>query len=255
MLLWGSPVLVGVWLSLVATSLAAKASEFSHSRDLPPLRLAATDLDTILHKAHSIVAGANGPPAEQGFARESVKLGVRGKEIEIPHFSLASSVAFPNEVFRFAYTYYRPDKPISSVTLDFDDYSRRISVSGGAANQVEAISKVLENDLLRYSTLIGGATFRHVAGACLSVALLTSLAISSTYWWNTRRYNALGMLICSVFGLLLLFLVPWERYLAGFVLYQSYSPFLLIRYAPQISFLSLLAALAGIPLFYFLSRR
>jgi hypothetical protein len=248
-------VLVGVWLSLVAMSLAAKASEFSHNRDLPPLRLAATDLDTILHKTHSLVAGANGPPDAQEFIRESVKLGARGKEIEIPHFSLASSVAFPNEVFRFAYTFYQPDKPVSSVTLDFDDYSRRVSVSGGAADQVEAISKILENDLLRYSTLIGGATFRYVAGVCLSVALLTSLGVSSAYWWNTRRYNALGMLICSVFGLLLLFLVPWDRYLAGFVLYQSYSPFLLIRYAPQISFFSLLAALAGIPLFYFLSRR
>jgi hypothetical protein len=247
-------VLVGVWLSLVATSLAAKASEFSHSRDLPPLRLAATDLDTILHKAHSLVAGANGPPDAQEFIRESVKLGVRGKEIEIPHFSLASSVAFPNEVFRFAYTYYRPDKPISAVIIDLGDHSRRVSVSGGAADQVEAISKVLENDLLHYSTLIGGAAFRYVAGVCLSVALLTSLAVSSAYWWNTRRYNALGMLICSALGLALLLLVPWDRYLPGFALYQSYSPFLLIRYAPQISFLSLLASLAGIPLSYFLPR-
>ena len=122
MLLWGSPVLVGVWLSLLATSLAAKASEFSHSRDLPPLRLAATDLDTILQKVHSIVAGANGPQGEQGFAQESVKLGVRGKEIEIPHFSLASSVAFPNEVFRFAYTIidpinrYHPSRLTSTIT-------------------------------------------------------------------------------------------------------------------------------------------
>jgi hypothetical protein len=50
-------------------------------------------------------------------------------------------------------------------------------------------------------------------------------------------------------------LVPWNRYLPGFVLYQSYSPLLLVRYAPQIFFLSLLAALAGIPLSYILSRR
>jgi hypothetical protein len=183
-----------------------------------------------------------------------VKLGVRGHEIEIPHFSLASSVAFPKEVFRFSYTYYRPGKPISSVALDFSDYSRRVAVSGEAADQVEAITNFLENGLLRHSSMIGGAKFRRVTGVCLSVVLLLSLMVSSAYWWNTRCSGALGMLTCSVLGLLLLFRVPWERYLPGFALYQSYSPFLLVRYAPYIAFLSLVATLAGIPIFYFLPR-
>src|SRR5438094_10659889 len=105
------------------------------------------------------------------------------------------------------------------------------------------------------STTIGGATFRHVAGACLSLALLTSLIFSSGYWWNTRSYSALGMLVCSVLGLLLLLIVPCHRYLASFALYQSYSPFFLIRHAAPIFFLSLVATLVGIPLSYFLSRR
>jgi hypothetical protein len=162
--------------------------------------------------------------------------------------------AFPKEVFRFCYTYYRSDQPISSVTLDFSDYSRRVSVTGEAADEVHSITNQLENDLLRYSTTIGGALFRRVAGLCLLVAFLTSLMFSSAYWWNTRRYNALGMLVCSALGLLLVLLVPWDRYLPGFALYQSYSRFLLIRYAPYIAFLSLIATLVGIPLSYFLSR-
>ena len=107
----------------------AKNTEFSQNRNLPPLRLAAADLDTILLKTQSLIAESNGPSGEQDPGRESVKLGVRGHEIEIPHFSLASSVAFPKEVFRFSYTYTRPNKPISSVTLDFSDYSRRVSVT------------------------------------------------------------------------------------------------------------------------------
>jgi len=53
----------------------------------------------------------------------------------------------------------------------------------------------------------------------------------------------------------LVILVPWNRYLSGFALYQSYSSFPLIRYAPQIFFLGLLAAVAGIPLLYFLRSR
>jgi hypothetical protein len=247
-------LLVSVCLSLTTLTLSAKGGEFSQSRELPPLKLAATDLDTILRKTHSLIAAANGPSAEQGSVRESVKLGVRGHEIEIPHFSVASSVAFPRELFRFSYTYRRPDKPISSVEIDLGDYSRRVSVTGEASDQVESISKMIENDLLRYSTAIGGAKFRRVVGVCLSVGLLTSLGLSGACWWRTRARNALGMLICSALGLSLVLLVPWNRYLPGFAIYQSYSPFLLIRYAPQIFFLSLVAALLGIPLSYFLLR-
>src|SRR5438046_948359 len=247
-------LLISLSLALTTLTLTAMGREFSHSRELPPLRLAAADLDAILLKTHALIAAANGPLAEQESARESVKLGVRGHEVEIPHVSLSSSVAFPREVFRFSYTYSRPDKPISSVTLDFSDYSRRVSVTGKAADQVQSITKLLEKDLLRHSTTIGGAVFRRVAGLCLSVAFLTSLIFSSAYWWNTRRYSAFGMLTCSALGLSLVLLVPWNRYLPGFVLYQSYSPFLLVQYAPQIFFLSLLAALAGIPLSYFLPR-
>jgi hypothetical protein len=248
------PVLISLCLSLATTSLSAKGREFSHSRDLPPLRLAAADLDTILHKAQSLIATANGPSGGQEAIRESVKLGVRGKEIEIPHFSMASSVAFPKELFRFCYSYSRPDKPISSVTVDLGDYSRRISVSGESADQVEAVSKLVEKDLLPHSTFIGGARFRRVAGAFLLVALFMSLMVSSVYCWKTRSYSALGMPICSGLGLLLVLLVPWDRYLPGFALYQSYSPFLLVKYAAPIFFLSLIATILGIPLSYFLPR-
>jgi hypothetical protein len=248
------PIFVTLCLSLTTTSLFAKSAEFSETRDLAPLRLAATDLDTVLQKTHLLIAAANGPAAGQHSFRESVTLGIRGHEIEIPHFSMASSVAFPKEVFRFSYAYDQPDKPISSVTLDFGDYTRRVSVSGEAADQVEKIIKLTEKDLLPYSTTIGGAKFRRVIGVCLSVVFLTSIIGSGAYWWNTRHHTALGMLICSVLGLLLLLFVPWDRYFAGFALYQSYSPFFLIRHAPEISFLALLVALAGIPVSYFLSR-
>ena len=247
-------VLVSACVSLATISLSAKEPEFSRNRDLPPLKLLAPDLDTILQKAHSFIAAANGLPSEQESVRESVTLGVGGKEIKIPHFSLASSVAFPKVIFKFSYSYYRPDKPISSVTIDLGDYSRRVSVSGEAADQVEALSNLLENNLLRYSTPIAGAMFRRVAGVCLSLTLLASLIVSSAYCWKIGRHSALGMPICSALGLILLFRLPWERYLPGFALYQSYSPFFLIRYAPQIALLSLLATVAGIPVSYFLAR-
>jgi hypothetical protein len=175
------PFLISLCPLLTVTGLSVETGQFSQTRDLPPLRLAAADLDVILQKTHAFIAAANGPITEQESARESVKLGVRGHEIEIPHFSLASSVAFPRELFRFSYNYRRADKPISSVTIDLGDYSRRVLVAGEAADQVEAIAKSLENDLLRYSTVIGGAMFRRLTGVCLSVGLLTSLGLSGAY--------------------------------------------------------------------------
>jgi hypothetical protein len=165
-------VLLSVCVSLATTSLC-NAAEFSQVRDLPALKLRATDLDAILLKAQSLIAVANGPSGEQASGRETVTVGVRGEEIEIPHLSQASSFAFPKEVFRFRYTYHLSDKPISSVTLDFSDYSRRVSVTGESAEQVQSMTNMLGENLRRYSTTIGGATFRRVAGLCLLMAFLS----------------------------------------------------------------------------------
>ena len=244
-------VLLSICVLLATTSLS-NGGKFSQVRDLPALKLGATDLDAILLETHAFVDAANGP---EDSGREMVKVSIDGQDIEIPHLSLASSVAFPNEVFGFSYMYNQGDKPISSVTIDLGDSLRRVSVSGESTDKVDALSKLLEKDFHRYSTAVGGVKFRRVAGVCLTMLFLTSLMISSAYCWNTRNYRALGMPICSAIGFLLVLLIPWNRFLPGFVLYQRYSPFFLIRHAPQIFLLCLVAALLGIPLFYFLSRK
>jgi hypothetical protein len=244
-------VFLSVCVSLATTSLS-NGAEFSQIRDLPALKLGATDLDAILLKTHALIDAVNGP---EDSGRETVKVSIDGQDIEIPHLSLASSVAFPNEVFAFSYTYYQSDKPISSVTIDLGDSSRRVSVSGESADKIGALSNLLEKDLRRYATPIGGVKFRRVAGVCLSMLFLTSLMISGAYCWKTRTYSAVGMPICSALGFLLLLIVPWNRLLPGFVLYQRYSPFFLVRHASHISVLALVAILAGIPLSYFLARK
>jgi len=243
--------LLSICVSLATTSLC-NGGEFSQVRDLPTLKLGATDLDAILLETHALIDAANGP---EDSGREMVKISINGQDIEIPHLSLASSVAFPNEVFGFSYMYNQADKSISSVTIDLGDSLRRVSVSGESADKVEGLSKLLEKDFHRYSTAAGGVKFRSVAGICLSMLFLTSLMISSAYCWNTRNYRALGMPICSALGFLLLLLLPWNRLLPGFVLHQRYSPFFLVRHASEISVLALFATLAGIPLSYFLSRK
>jgi hypothetical protein len=237
---------------LLATTSLSDGREFSQVRELPSLKMGATDLDTILLETHAFIDSANGPE-DSGW--EMVKISIGGQDIEIPHLSLASSVAFPNQVFGFSYMYNQANKPISSVTIDLGDSLRRVSVSGGSADKVEALSKLLEKDFRRYATAAGGLKFRRVTGICLSMLFLTSLMISSAYYWKNRNRSAFGILICSGIGFLLLLLVPWNRFVPGFVLYQRYSPFFLIRHAPQIFVLCLIAALFGIPLSYFLLRK
>jgi hypothetical protein len=75
-------LLLTVCVSLATTSLL-NAAQFSETRDLPPLKLAASELDAILIKIHSFVDAANGS-AEQGSSRETVKLAVGCHQIEIP---------------------------------------------------------------------------------------------------------------------------------------------------------------------------
>jgi hypothetical protein len=245
-------VLLGVF-GLIATSLSLAGEEFSQVHDLPPLKMGAKDLDAILLKTHSLIDSANGP---EELGRESVKIDIHSQDIEIPHLSVASSLAFPNEVFGFSYTYSESDKPISLVSINFGDALRRVTITGGSADKVQALSKLLEKEFHSYSTAVGGVKFRHVAGICLSMLFLCSLMISAAYCWNNRdRRMALGMPVCSAIGFLLLLFVPWDRFLPGFVLYQRYSRFFALRHVPEIFAIGLMAMLAGIPLFYFLSRK
>ena len=232
----------------VATPALCNGTGFSKVSDLPALKMGATDLDAILLQTNAFVDAANGS-LDSGW--DVVKLSIDGQNIEIPHLSRASSVAFPNEVFGFSYTYQQANKPISAVTIDLGDSLRRVSVSGESADKVEALSKLLERDFRRYATAAGGLKFRRVVGLCLSMLFLTSLMIGTAYYLRNRDRSALGILICSATGFLLLLLVPWNRLVPGFVLYERYSPFFLIRHAPEIFLLGLGAALIGIPVFYF----
>jgi len=161
-------VLLSVYVSL-ATMSFSNGGEFSHVRDLPALKMGATDLDGILLETNAFIAAVNGSE-DSGW--DIVKLTIDDQNIEIPHLSLASSVAFPNEVFRFSYTYQQANKPVSSVTIDLGDSLRRVSVSGESADQVEVLSKLLEKDFRRYATAAGGLKFRRVTGVCLSMLCL-----------------------------------------------------------------------------------
>src|SRR5205807_434380 len=83
-------ILLSVCVSLATTSLS-NSGEFSQVHDLAALKSGATDLDAILLETHALIDAANGP---EDSGREMVKVSIDGQDIEIPHLSLASSVAY-----------------------------------------------------------------------------------------------------------------------------------------------------------------
>src|SRR5438552_18933151 len=83
---------------LLATTSLLNGAHVSETRDLPPVNLAANELDANLNETHAFVDAADGP-ARQDSSREIVKARARGHDIEIPHFPRASNLACPNEIF------------------------------------------------------------------------------------------------------------------------------------------------------------
>src|SRR4029450_12254175 len=90
------PVLISLCLSLATILLSAKGAEFSHERDLPPLTLAATELDNVLRKAQSLIAAANGPPGEQDYSiREVLSLAYAARRSRYLTSPLRAALRFP----------------------------------------------------------------------------------------------------------------------------------------------------------------
>ena len=139
--------------------------------------------------------------------------------------------------------------------VDLGDSLRRVSVSGESADKVEALSTLLEKDFHRYSTAVGGLKFPSCSRDMPFDVVFNITYDRQRVLLEQSKPHRVGHSDCSAVGFLLVLLVPWNRFLAGFVLYQRYSPFFFIRHASQIFVLCLVAAVFGIPLCYFLSRK
>lgn len=240
-------------VAVITALLPAVGAEFSRSRELPCLVISSSDLDDILRKAHSLIVTANGAAGERQYVREAIKAGVSGDEVEILGYSSSGSVSLPRAAYCFSYTYYRDGSSISSVRVELGDYSRRLSVTGEAQDQVEALTTLLLSNLLQHSRAIGGPLFRRMAGLLLFLALALVGVISTVHLCQTGRYMSAGGPIISALGLILLLVLPFDTFLPGFALYQGDSAFL-VRYGPEISFFGVVATVAGIPLSYFLPQ-
>jgi hypothetical protein len=240
-------------LLLIAPNLRSAEPQYTRTRDLPAMKISFADLDVALTKAFSLLSTANAQATKKEYLRESLSVGAEPDQVEIAGHAFPSTVRLPKAAYTLTYAYSWSDAPVSSLRLVLGDYTRRLTVSGGAPDQVEAISTTLERDLSQHSTFFGGSKYRTPVEALLFGILVPTLIISSAYCVVERRWRALGMPIFSLLAVVLLVTLPFEELLPGFAIYQGESSFL-VRFAPQISFLGLIVSAAAIPLSYLVPR-
>ena len=176
-------VLISVVLLGVIDLYAAEQPEFveqkpqyTRTRELPALKISFTDVQFALEKAANLLSNANrdgGKKPKDIFLSESLRVGTGPDEIEVTGHSFPANAHVPKAAYALSYSYSWRDAPVSRLQLDLGDWTRRLSVSGTAVDQVEAISAALERDLSQH-TAIGGDMVRTVGGALLFIVLVIS---------------------------------------------------------------------------------
>jgi hypothetical protein len=227
--------------------------QYTRSRELPTLKLTFTEVDSALTKAFNLLSTANAQAPNKQYSRETLTIGADPDKVGVAGHAFPQNTRIPQAAYALSYSYTFDDAPVSSLRLDLDDHTRRLTVSGSSIDQVEAICATLERDLSDHSTTIGGSRFRDFSGFLLWTLLSPCLLISAAYCFIERRWRTLGMPIFALLALVLLFTLPFDKLLPGFAAYQGDSS-LIVRFGPQISFLSLIISTVGISLSYFIPR-
>ena len=120
-------VLLSVCVSLATTSLS-NGGEFSHVRNLPALKMGATDLDGILLETNAFIAAVNGSE-DSGW--DIVKLTIDDQNIEIPHRRLRAASRFQ---MKFSGSRTLTSKPINQSRRSRLIWAIRYAVYQSAAN-------------------------------------------------------------------------------------------------------------------------
>ncbi len=84
--------------------------------------------------------------------------------------------------------------------------------------------------------------------ACFFVAVLGML-----YWLATRDGRLILPILFACLGALLLFTLPFSEFLAGFSV-SEFDPSFANRYGPELAMVSLIVAVAAIPLSYLVPK-
>jgi hypothetical protein len=249
----GVPLLLLAALPLGLQEVGAAPSQHERAREIPPARLSLGELASILQRTFNLVSNANWQATNTAGLHEKVSLSNAAGEVEAQGHSLAGEVKWPKTAYRLTYSYSWVGAPISDVRLQCSDGSREIRVVGKNMDQVGAICDAVARDFAPYATAAGGPKARFLARLVFFVIFSMVFTVSAPHCLATRNWKATGIPVGSVVGIILVLTLPFEEWLAGFAAFQGNSTFL-PRHAPEVTFLGMLATLAGISISYYLPR-
>jgi hypothetical protein len=156
--------------------------QYIRTRELPALKISFPDMQSILEKAANLLSNANvnAPRKKEFFFRETLTLGKESDQIEIAGHSFPADARLPKVAYPLSYFYSWTDAPVSKLQLDLRDSWTRLTVSGTAVDQVEAITDALERDLLQHAAAAEQPELIEQKPEYSRTRELPSLKISST---------------------------------------------------------------------------
>jgi hypothetical protein len=245
---------------VICAGLAAADTNYSKTVELPPLRASFEDLQSMLDKVSSIVSKGSSNWEEGLELRKGEKrVKMSGHHLEVGDAKIPSCIDSFEYNGRVSYPgHNREEAPITQVAITFHDYDRSISVEGRSPEQVELLVSALRDDLSQLSSPFGnfGRIFSTWAGRFFFGSILLYWALFAIWliWKRTHRRTLVvpALVFCVVLFFVLLTL-PDELF-AGFSGVQGEaSP--LVRYGPQIAFLSLVIGLLSLVIPFVISLR
>lgn len=244
-----------IFLLFLLTHSYATEINYFRSTELPPLRISFADLQKILDKSVSLMATANSKGSSQSW-REEISLYRGDHRVTLSgHLLNAEGARIPETIDRFEYIARAENPPgaVSRIQMSFSNISRDFKVEGSSPDQVDAVFLSLKDDLLGISSTVGGFLFEYFLRLILSLGTIMYIWMTLYDWRILKKQPAVAPLVFSIVTLILVWALPLGEMFAGFSAVKGDASFM-TRYGPQISFLSLVVSIAGIPISYWLSK-
>jgi hypothetical protein len=221
---------------------AKSANLYSRQTTFPPLKLSQEDLRALISNVEIYVAKANS---------ESVTTVVHQVEISdgektITYKGAAANLPLerlPEICYKLTYLYYAKsleDSPVSQIQMDFNDYSRTLTVQGSQPEQVDGLFLLIQDNILQHVSRFGGVGFRLIFGMSIYLVLI-GLGSFFYYLHNNGWYFLIGS-ICGAAVLIGGFLLPIQKILPGFALISGEVSWIR-RYSAEIGFYGLIITL------------
>jgi len=184
---------------------------------LPPLKISYEDFSKILIKTKHFIDGVN--DSSKYTTRSELSISNNNNSTTYNNIEDPNIFRDAPKVAHKAYYYFTSyDNKISELSIDFNDYSRSISVEGKSYENCKALISLLESEFQQYSLTFSGALFRIWGGIILFL-------IAQTIMWIplfTKAKETYVYYISMFIGIMLLisiYIMPWENWFSGFKLY------------------------------------